>query len=100
MLRPMLVAFAIATILFAGLAVPAKADDSVCVAVPQKGSWDSYISQFAIEQGLFKRERIEPKISYTSGGSDTIQAVVSGSCDIGMSTGTSAVITAFVKGAP
>jgi NitT/TauT family transport system substrate-binding protein len=100
MLRPTLVAFAIATVLFAGLAIPAKADDSVCVAVPQKGSWDSYISQYAIEQGLFKRERIEPKISYTSGGSDTIQAVVTGSCDIGMSTGTSAVITAFVKGAP
>jgi NitT/TauT family transport system substrate-binding protein len=100
MFRRPFVTLAIAAIALAGLAMPAKADDSVCVAVPQKGSWDSYLSQFAVDQGFFKRERIELRFTYTSGGSDTIQAVVSGNCDIGLSTGTSAVIAAYVKGAP
>lgn len=84
----------------AATTVPALADDSVAFIVGQKGSWDSMIAPYGVERGLFKRERIEVKMSYSAGGPDTIQAVATGGADFGGGIGTTAVIAAFSKGAP
>ena len=40
------------------------------------------------------------QLLYTNGGGETMQAVISGSVDIGIAAGTGAVIGAFAKGAP
>jgi NitT/TauT family transport system substrate-binding protein len=80
--------------------VAARADDSVTLAVGQKGQWDTAITQIGIDQGFFKKEHLDLKLSYTAGGSDTIQAVATGSADFGLAVGTTAAIAAFAKGAP
>lgn len=77
-----------------------RADDAVRIAVPQKGNWDSMVVVQGDEQGLFKKAGIDLDITYTSGGSDTIQVVATGGVDIAMATGTTAVIGAYAHGAP
>jgi len=78
----------------------ARADDLIRLAVPQKGNWDSMVVVQGDEQGLFKKAGIDLDITYTSGGSDTIQVAATGGVDIAMATGTTAVIGAFAHGAP
>jgi NitT/TauT family transport system substrate-binding protein len=80
-------------------ALPGHAE-ALKVAIPQKGNWDTGIVDYANLAGMFKPEGLEVETVYTQGGSQTIQAVISGSVDIAMGTGTLGVIGAFSKGAP
>ena len=50
--------------------------------------------------GIFARHGLALEILYTQGGGETMQAVISGSVDIGIAAGTQAVMGAFAKGAP
>jgi NitT/TauT family transport system substrate-binding protein len=84
----------------AATGVAARADDAVNVSAGQKGAWDQMVLQQGIDAGFFKKEHIDLSISYTAGGPDTIQAVATGSADMGFGIGTTAVIAAFAKGAP
>lgn len=89
----------------APFAVPAfvrrtRAGDAVRVAVPQKGNWDSMVVVQGDEQGFFKKAGLDLDVTYTAGGSDTIQVVATGSVDVAMATGTTAVIGAYAHGAP
>jgi NitT/TauT family transport system substrate-binding protein len=70
------------------------------VAIPQKGFWDSEFVEFAQNLGLFKKEGLEVEIFWTHGGSETLNAAISGSADIAMSNGTLGVVGAYFKGAP
>lgn len=81
------------------LAAPAGAE-TLRVAVPQKGNWDTSIVLFGMKQGFFKDEGLDLDIIYTQGGAPTMQAVISGSVDIGMATGLLGVVGAYAKGAP
>lgn len=74
--------------------------DSLKVAVPQKGNWDTGFVDYAIRQGFFKPENLDVETIYTQGGSQTIQAVISGSVDLAVGTGTLGIVGAFSKGAP
>src|SRR5581483_11434265 len=74
--------------------------DSVTLAIGQFGAWTSMIAQEGMDAGLFVRVGIEPKPNYTDGGPDTISAVAGGGADFGMGIGTTAVIAAYMKGAP
>ena len=56
-----------------------------------------YIAQ---EKGFYKENNIDVDAVFTRGGGENVQAVVSGDAQIGLGTGTLAVITAFVKKAP
>lgn len=98
----MLKRFAIATALVAAALFPAaaRADDTVNLAIPQKGAWDTMVAQQCVDSGICKRAKLEIKQTYTSGGSDTVQAVVGGGVDIGIGVGTTAAIAAYSKGAP
>jgi NitT/TauT family transport system substrate-binding protein len=79
---------------------PAAALDKFTVAAPQKGFWDTAFPYLGQEKGFFKEQGIELDIQWTEGGADTQQAVISGSIDIGLSTGMLGVLSAFSKGAP
>lgn len=81
------------------IAVPAGAE-TLRVAVPQKGNWDTSIVEWGVKQGFFKDEGLDIDVIYTQGGAPTLQAVISGSVDLGMSTGLLGVVGAFAKGAP
>lgn len=85
---------------FAAAAQAARADDTVNLAIGQRGNWETSVAQLGQEAGFFRREHLVLNISYTSGGSDTIQAVATGSADFGIGVGTTAAIAAYAKGAP
>src|SRR3982074_3303635 len=81
-------------------ATAARADDTVNLAIGQKGNWETSVAQLGVEAGFFRKEHLILNLSYTAGGSDTIQAVVTGSADFGIGVGTPAAIAAYAKGAP
>jgi NitT/TauT family transport system substrate-binding protein len=70
------------------------------IAIPQRGFWDSEFVEFAQKRGAFEKVGLEVEIFWTSGGSETLQTVMTGSADIAMSNGTLGVVAAFFKGAP
>jgi NitT/TauT family transport system substrate-binding protein len=78
----------------------ALAEDTLKLAIGQRGKWDGAIPELGNRAGIFKRHGIELEILWTSGGGETMQAVISGSVDIGMNAGTLGVLGAFAKGAP
>lgn len=56
-----------------------------------------YIAQ---EKGYYRDANLDVDAVFTRGGGENVQAVVSGDAQIGLGTGTIAVISAFVKKAP
>ena len=78
----------------------AAADDLLRLAIGQRGLWDSSIAEIGQSAGIFRRNRLELQVVYTSGGGETQQAVISGSVDVGVSAGTLGVLGAYAKGAP
>jgi NitT/TauT family transport system substrate-binding protein len=87
--------------LLAALLIAASAQaETLKLAVPQKGAWDTSIAEWGAKQGFFKEQGIELDSTYTEGGSSTEQAVISGSVDMAVATGTLGMIAAYVKGAP
>jgi NitT/TauT family transport system substrate-binding protein len=93
--------FAVTTIVAAVLgAGPALAQDTLKLAIGQRGKWDGAVPDLGHRAGIFKKHGIELEMLYTSGGGETMQAVISGSVDIGMNAGTLGILGAFAKGAP
>lgn len=74
--------------------------ETLKLAVPQKGAWDTSFSVYGDRQGFFREQGLELDITYTEGGATTETAVVSGSVDLAVATGTLGIISAYVKGAP
>src|SRR5438105_10488839 len=82
------------------LAAPALADDQLKLAVGAPGNWDTCVPEVGQRAGIFKKHGLALELLYTQGGGETMQAVISGSVDIGVAAGTAAVMGAFAKGAP
>ena len=76
------------------------AEDTIKVLVPQKGNWETSVPDLGQRKGIFAKHELRIDTLYTSGGGETIQALISGSADIAISTGTAAILSAFAKGAP
>jgi NitT/TauT family transport system substrate-binding protein len=76
------------------------AADTLKIASPQPGSWESAIPVLGQQQGLFRRQGLELEIVNTSGSGETLQAVISGAVDVGLSAGTVGVLGAHARGAP
>ena len=74
--------------------------ETLKVALPQKGNWDTGIVEYGVKAGIFKQAGLDIDISYTQGGAATVQAVISGSVDIAMQTGLLGLFGAYAKGAP
>ena len=75
-------------------------EDQVRAAVGQRGNWDTLIISQGTEAGIFKRENIEVAITWTRGGAETLQAVITDSADVAIANGILGVIGAVSKGAP
>src|SRR5436190_17872435 len=82
------------------LAHTATAQDLVRVAVPQRGTWETSVPDLGQKAGIFAKHGIKLETLYTSGGGETMQALISGGVDVAISTGAAAVFAAYVKGAP
>lgn len=84
----------------AGMARSAAADDTLKVAVPQKGAWDAGIAELGERGGIFKKHGLHLDILYTTAGPESIQAMIAGSIDVAVASGVSAALGTFAKGAP
>jgi NitT/TauT family transport system substrate-binding protein len=76
------------------------AQDSLKLAIGQRGNWDTAMPEIGTRAGIFKKNNLVLEMLYTAGGGETQQAVISGSADIGLAAGTIGVMGAFAKGAP
>ena len=79
---------------------PASAQETLKLAVGARGNWDTVVPEIGQRAGIFKKHGLVLELLYTQGGGETMQAVLSGSVDIGIAAGTPAVMSAYVKGAP
>jgi NitT/TauT family transport system substrate-binding protein len=100
MRKHVLLAAVLTSAVVASAVIPAAQAESLKVALPQKGNWDTGIVEFGMKAGIFKEAGIDIEPVYTQGGSATVQAVISGSVDIAMQTGLLGLIGAYAKGAP
>jgi len=75
-------------------------DDVLKVAVGAPNNWDSGLPDVGQRAGIFGKHGLRLEILYTNGGGETMQAIISGSADIGIAAGTAGVFGAFAKGAP
>jgi NitT/TauT family transport system substrate-binding protein len=91
---------AVAALGLALAASAAAADDTLKLAVGQRGNWDTSISEVGQRAGIFKKHGLLLEIVYTQGAGETQQAVISGSVDIGVAVGVMGVLSAYSKGAP
>jgi len=78
----------------------ALADDKLKLAIGAPGNWDTCVPEVGVRAGIFKKYGLDIETLYTNGGGETMQAVISGSLDIGIAAGTAATMAAYVKGAP
>lgn len=86
--------------ILAVLAAPSFAQDTLKLAVGQRGNWDTSVSEVGQRAGIFKKHGLNLELVYTQGAGETQQAVISGSVDIGVAAGVMGVLSAFSKGAP
>jgi NitT/TauT family transport system substrate-binding protein len=78
----------------------ASAEDTIKLAIGQRGNWDTSVSEVGQLAGIFKKHGLKLEIVYTQGAGETQQAVISGSVDIGIAAGVMGVLSAYSKGAP
>jgi NitT/TauT family transport system substrate-binding protein len=78
----------------------ASADDTLKIAVGQRGSWDTSVSELGQKAGIFKKHGLALDLLFTQGAGETQQATISGSVDVGIGGGVMGVLGAFEKGAP
>lgn len=95
-MRRLLLSAALATL----IAAPAFAQDTVKLAIGQRGNWDTAVPHLGVKAGIFKKHGLDLELTYTSGSGETLQPVISNSVDVGLAVGTMGAISAYAKGAP
>jgi NitT/TauT family transport system substrate-binding protein len=82
------------------LASHSFAQDKVRAAVGQRGNWDTLFISQGTEAGIFRKNNVEVDITWTKGGAETLQAIITDSADVAIANGILGVIGAASKGAP
>ena len=90
-----LVALAVVTV-----GTTAMAEDTLKLAIEQRGNWENAAPELGQKAGFFKKHGLALELLYTQGAGETLQAVISGSVDLGIGVGTAGVLGAYAKGAP
>ena len=78
----------------------ASAQDTLKIAIGQINNWENQAPTLGDASGIFKKHNLKIEAFGTQGAGETIQAVVSGSADLGAGVGVAGVMRAFSKGAP
>jgi NitT/TauT family transport system substrate-binding protein len=81
-------------------ATATQAQDTVKLAIGQRGNWDTSVSEIGQRVGIFKQHGLVLEMVYTQGAGETQQAVISGSVNLGIAAGIMGVLSAYSKGAP
>ena len=95
-----LAAALVAALPLAFAAHSAAAEDTLKVAMGQINNWENQPPTLGQDAGFFKKHGLTLEVVGTAGAGETIQAVISGSADIGGGAGAAGVMRAFSKGAP
>src|ERR1700686_4087906 len=82
------------------LSASALAADTLKLAIGQRGNWENAAPELGQKAGFFAKHGLTLELLYTQGAGETLQAVISGSVDLGLGVGTAGVLGAFAKGAP
>ena len=96
----MQVKFAAGVLALAVSVTAAQAEDTIKLAIGQRGNWDTSISEIGQRVGIFKKHGLVLDMVYTQGAGETQQAVISGSVNLGIAGGIMGSLSAFSKGAP
>lgn len=79
---------------------PALAQDQLKIAIGQINNWENQPPTLGQDAGIFAKHNLKLEAVGTQGAGETIQAVISGSADLGAGVGVAGVMRAFSKGAP
>jgi NitT/TauT family transport system substrate-binding protein len=79
---------------------PAFAEDQLKIAIGQINNWENQAPTLGQDAGIFKKHNLKIEAVGTQGAGETIQAVISGSADLGAGVGVAGAMRAFSKGAP
>jgi NitT/TauT family transport system substrate-binding protein len=90
----------LAALAILSLAQTARAEDSLKIAIGQINNWENQAPTLGQDAGIFKKYNLNLENFGTAGAGETIQAVISGSADIGAGVGLAGAMRAFSKGAP
>ena len=96
--KPFTAAYVLALVVAAGHA--AWSQETLKVAIPQRGAWDAGVAELGQRGGIFRKHGLNLEILYVQAGPESIQAVIAGSIDIATASGVSAAVGTFAKGAP
>ena len=78
----------------------AGAEDTLRLAIGQRGLWNTCISEVGQRAGIFRKHGLNLEILYTQGSGETQQAAIAGSVDIAVGVGIMGALSAYGKGAP
>jgi len=92
--------FGIAALALVALTAPVSAQDTLRIAIGQINNWENQAPTLGEDAGIFKKHNLKVEAFGTQGAGETIQAVVSGSADLGAGVGVAGVMRAFSRGAP
>jgi NitT/TauT family transport system substrate-binding protein len=91
---------ALAALAILAVAQTARAEDSLKIAIGQINNWENQPPTLGQDAGIFKKYNLNLENFGTAGAGETIQAVISGSADVGAGVGLAGAMRAFAKGAP
>jgi len=78
----------------------AAAQDTLKIAIGQINNWENQAPTLGEDAGIFKKHNLKIESFGTQGAGETIQAVISGSADLGGGVGVAGAMRAFQRGAP
>jgi NitT/TauT family transport system substrate-binding protein len=99
-MRTTLTRSGLALALCAAVTLPAAAQDTLKIAIGQINNWENQAPTLGQDAGIFKKYNLVLENFGTAGAGETVQAVISGSGDIGGGVGLAGAMRAFSKGAP
>jgi NitT/TauT family transport system substrate-binding protein len=89
-----------AAALLAANATAVHAQDTLKIAIGQINNWENQAPTLGQDAGIFKKYNLTIEAVGTQGAGETIQAVISGSADLGAGVGVAGAMRAFSRGAP
>jgi NitT/TauT family transport system substrate-binding protein len=91
----------IATVLALGAGTrTASAQDTLKVAAPHRGAWDTAAPELGQQAGIFKKHGISLDLLYTRDAAETERRVTSGASDVGLEVPAMAVLRAYTRAKP
>ena len=76
------------------LVTPTAAEDMLRIAIPQRGTWDTSISEIGQKAGIFKKHGLNLDLLFTGAGAEVIGGSIGGSIDLSIASGISTVLGA------